>query len=258
MPRAARLSSAFALGVLALLAGALLGELSQRFPAGSVEALALMALGTELVLGLAASGGALLSPEPFAARLGLGAGRLPARSLALLIVGMLALSHGLDGILALSGLREQSSLGEVAERLAGARGGALWIAMIGLAIAPSLGEELLCRGFLQRGLRQRLGAPAAIAISALVFGALHLDPVHSVFAAALGLYLGLAAEWAGSTRASIGCHLVNNLTAVGAMAAFGSEQPLPTISIPLALIVCAGCLWRVRRDGRRSDAVTRE
>jgi membrane protease YdiL (CAAX protease family) len=82
--------------------------------------------------------------------------------------------------------------------------------------------------------------------------------VHSVFAAALGLYLGLAAEWAGSTRASIGCHLVNNLTAVGAMAAFGSEQPLPTISIPLALIVCAGCLWRVRRDGRRSDAVTRE
>lgn len=246
MPRAARLSSALAVGALGLLAAAGLAELSRCFPEGSVEALALMALGTELVLAVAACGAALLSPAPLTARLGLGPGRLPARATVLLIAGMLALSHGLDGILELSGLREQSSLGEVSQRLGGARGGALWLALIGLAVAPSLGEELLCRGFLQRGLRSRLGAPAAIALSALAFGALHLDPIHAVFAMALGLYLGLAAEWAGSTRASIGCHLVNNLTAVAALAAFGAEQPLPALSIPLALIVCAACLWRVR------------
>jgi len=251
MVSGARLSLAVGVGALAMSAGALVAGLSERFPGNSVEALALLALATQLVLGLAACGGALVSPAPFTLRLGLRAGRLSARSLVLLMVGMLALSHGLDGILELSELREQSALGEITERLRGARGGALWLTLIGLAVAPSLAEELLCRGFLQRGLRQRIGAPAAIGISALVFGALHADPVHVAFAAVLGVYLGVAAEWADSTRASIACHLVNNLVAVGAMTAIERAQPAPLLSIPVDLAICLGCLWLVHRDATR-------
>ena len=243
-----RIGLASAAAALALFAGAQLAALSGRAGAGSVEALALLALGIELALGLTACEGALLSPAPLAARLGLRVGRLRAGPLALLTLGMLALSHGLDGMLDLSGLRDESALAGLAETLHGARGGALWLALAGLVVAPSIAEELLCRGFLQRGLQQRLGGPAAIGISALAFGALHLDPVHALFAAVLGLYLGVAAYWADSTRASIGCHLVNNLVSVGLMVAFGHAQPAPALSVPLALAVCQGCHWGVRRE----------
>jgi membrane protease YdiL (CAAX protease family) len=245
---APRIGLASAAGALALFSGAQLAAFSRRASADSVEALALLALGIELVLGLTACAGALLSPAPFAVRLGLRVGRLRARSFALLILGMLALSHGLDGILDWSGLREESALAGFAERLHGTRGNALWLALIGLAVAPGIAEELFCRGFLQRGLQRRLGAPVAIGISALLFGALHVDPVHALFATALGLYLGVAAYWADSTRASIGCHLVNNLASVGLMVVFGHAQPAPALSVPLALALCLGCLWGVSRD----------
>jgi membrane protease YdiL (CAAX protease family) len=255
-----RIGLASATAALALLGGAKLAALSQRVGVDSVEALALLALGIELVLGTTAWAGALLSPPPVTARLGLRAGRLRTRSLALLILGALALSHGLDGMLELSGLRDESALAGLAETLHGTRGGALWLALIGLVVAPGIAEELLCRGLLQRGLQRRLGAPAAIGISSLAFGALHLEPIHAVFAAVLGLYLGVAAYWADSTRASIGCHLVNNLASVGLMVMFGHAQPVPAVSVPLALVVCLGCLWCVGRDvrsagtGRPADA----
>ena len=243
-----RLGLASAVAALALLAGAQLAVLSQRAGADSVQALALLALGIELVLGLTACAGALLSPAPLAARLGLRAGRLRARSLALLILGTLALSHGLDGMLDLADLRDESALAGLAETLHGARGAGLWLALLGLVVAPGIAEELLCRGLLQRGLQQRLGAPAAVGISALAFGALHLEPIHALFAAVLGLYLGVAAYWADSTRASIACHLVNNLVSVGLMVTFGQAQPAPALSVPLAFAVCLACLWGAGRD----------
>jgi membrane protease YdiL (CAAX protease family) len=255
VPSNPRIGLAAALAALALFGGAQLAALSQRIDAHSVEALVLLALGIEVVLGSMACAGALLSPEPFSVRLGLRVGRLRARSLALLILGALALSHGLDALLDLSGLRDESALAGLAETLHGARGDALWLALIGLAIAPGIAEELLCRGFLQRGLQQRLGAPAAIGISALAFGALHLEPIHALFAAVLGLYLGVAAYWADSTRAAIGCHLVNNLVSVGLMVMFGHAQPAPALSVPLSLAVCLGCLWGVRRDVVSAGAV---
>lgn len=257
VPSTPRIGLASALAVLALFGGAQLAALAQRVGADSVQALALLALGIELVLGATACAGALLSSAPLAARLGLRVGRLRARSLALLILGALALSHALDGILDLSGLRDESALAGLAETLHGARGGALGWVLIGLVVAPGIAEELLCRGFLQRGLQRRLGAPAAIGISALAFGALHLEPIHALFAALLGLYLGAAAYWADSTRAAIGCHLVNNLVSVSLMVMFGHAQPVPALSVPLALAVCLGCVWSVRRDASSAGAARR-
>ncbi len=249
-----RLGLASATAALALLAGAQLALLSERAGTDAVESLGLLALGIELVLGLTACAGALLSRAPLAARLGLGVGRLRARSLALLILGTLALSHGLDGILDLADLRDASALAGLAETLHGARGTGLWLVLVGLVVAPGIAEELLCRGFLQRGLQPRLGAPAAVGISALAFGALHLEPIHALLAAVLGLYLGAAAYWADSTRASIACHLVNNLMSVGLMVMFGRAQPAPALSVPLALAVCLVCLWGASRDAARARA----
>jgi membrane protease YdiL (CAAX protease family) len=248
MPPATRLATALAVGALALLAGTQITRIGAGFPSDSIEALVWGALGVESLLALAACAGALLARRPLIERLGLRRGRLGAPALAALVVGMLALSHALDSILSLSGLREHSSLAELAARLNGARGRALWLAIIGLAVVPGIAEELFCRGFVQRGLRAWLSAPVAVTSAALVFGALHIDPVHALFAAALGLYLGTAAEWADSIGASILCHVVNNGVSVVLMAGYGASASVSGASIPFALALCAACLWLVRRQ----------
>jgi membrane protease YdiL (CAAX protease family) len=99
----------------------------------------------------------------------------------------------------------------------------------------------------QRGLERRLPAGLAIGLAALVFGGLHLDPIHAVFAAVLGLHLGAAAWLAGSVRASILCHVVNNLAAVTLTAAVG-RTPFLGLAGTLAGFALAGaCLWLARR-----------
>lgn len=247
----------FVIAALMMSAGGTALHLAQRFPLNSIETLALMSIATQIVLALAAIGGASIATAPLAERLGLHPGRLRWRSLLLLCVGMLALSHALDGTLELTGLRENSALAELAEQVSGARGRALALAVLGLAIVPGIAEELLCRGFLQRGLSERFRPALAIGGAALVFGALHLEPVHATVATALGLYLGVAAHWSGSTRAAIGLHVVNNLTSVALMVAPSDSGAPLALTVPAAFLLCAGCLWRVREDATRIRAAGR-
>src|SRR5262249_43121251 len=159
--------------------------------------------GTEIFLLCVALAGAGLGGAPRLARLGLGPGALALRWQALLVLGALAASHGLDGLLEISGLRRDGVLAQLDLALAGIRGRELWLALLCVGIAPGVAEELLCRGLVQRGLASRLGPALAIALAALLFGALHADLVHAAFATALGLYLGIAAQLARSVRLAI-------------------------------------------------------
>ena len=79
--------------------------------------------------------------------------------------------------------------------------------------------------------RLRYGPIPAILLASVFFGALHVDPIHSVFAAILGLYLGAIAYLAGSVRASMGCHVVNNTAAVLGAAVTPGIGPMPTPSL---------------------------
>jgi len=222
-------------------------ELGATRELGEVVELSLGSLGLEILLGCVAVAGALVSRRPVRERLGLSPGRVSRGSLALLVVGALGVSQSLDAFAELTGLRDQSSLASLEDTLAGAGGVALWIALLGLGIAPGLSEELLCRGLLQRGLVPRMGTPAAVLLSALVFGALHIDPVHALLATILGLYLGAAAALAGSTRTAIFCHCANNLVAVWFTARM-PDLPTPGPGWALAGVVLgASCLITVYR-----------
>jgi len=239
-----------ALGILLL--GAISGAVTCRAtpPSGGslAEHLAIDSLGLEIFLASTALAGASLSRAPLRRRLGLGRSRLSAPRLAILVVGTVAVSHGLDGVIELLDLREKSSLASFDFTLAGVRGGALVLALVGIGIAPAIGEELLCRGLVQRGLVARFRPSVAIPLAAAFFGALHVDPVHGVFAALLGLYLGLAAFLAGSTRAAIACHAVNNLLAVGMAALLPALEIANPASTAAGFVVAAGCLWAVDRS----------
>jgi len=245
-----RLALAIAVGCLAVVAGLGTCALASEGSASAVSELAVTSLGLEIFLALAALAGGLLSRRPLAVRLGLGPARIPAACLALLVLGTLGVSHGLDGLLELSGLHERSALAEFDAALAGAGGKAFWLALLGIGLAPGVGEELLCRGLVQKGIEPALGPARAVVVAALVFGALHGDPIHGASAAILGLYLGTVVVLAGSVRAAILCHMVNNLVAVTTAARF-PEAHIPGLASALTgFAVAAGCLWAVQRRRR--------
>jgi membrane protease YdiL (CAAX protease family) len=209
--------------------------------------LGVASLGLELILASVAVAGALASRRPLRDRLGLGQGRLPPGALALLVLGTLSLSQALDALAALSGLRQDSALAGLDAALREASGAGAWLAFLGIGIAPGIGEELLCRGLVQRGLERSLGPPAAVAIAALFFGALHLDPLHGVLASLLGLYLGTVALLSGGIRAAILCHACNNAVAV-VLASRAPDLFQPGAGTALAGLALAGlCLAAASR-----------
>lgn len=211
-----------------------------------VRGLSLAGLGIEVSLLAIALAGVLLSSRSLADGLGLVRSELSGGRLLLLVAGTLALSHALDCLLELSGLREESALAAFEETLAGTRGAELVLALLAMAVAPAFGEELLCRGWIQRGLQERLGAARAVGLAALIFGLLHLDPVHALFAVFLGLYLGIVACWAGSTWPSIFCHGVNNALAVLLAAELPAALPHGAPGAVLGIALAGGALLAAR------------
>ncbi len=85
-----------------------------------------------------------------------------------------------------------------------------WAFFACLAILPPICEELLCRGFLLSAFRSRLGAAKAVVLTALLFGALHLDLHRFPGTFAAGLVLGYVCVRTGSVFASILFHMVYN------------------------------------------------
>ena len=117
-----RLALALAVGCLAVVAGLGTCALAPEGSASEISELAVASLGVEVFLALVALAGGLLSRRSLAARLGLEPSRISCACLALLVLGTLGVSHGLDGLLELSGLRERSALADFDEALAGAGG----------------------------------------------------------------------------------------------------------------------------------------
>lgn len=243
-----RTRAAIYLGALAVAAGAWTCSLAPDAAAHPTSAFLVPAVGIELFVGILAFAGAVLSPEGAMRRLGLGPGRLPLRLGALLVLGTLGISSALDGLLELTGLRARSALVEIDDAVAGASGASLVVAFLALGVLPGVAEELLCRGFVQRGLARRTSAGLAIAGASVFFGLLHVEPIHALFAALLGAWLGTAAWLAGSIRVSIACHVVNNSVAVGAIAWLpAGPAPLAVARVAVGAALAGACLLRVLR-----------
>jgi membrane protease YdiL (CAAX protease family) len=79
-----------------------------------------------------------------------------------------------------------------------------------LAILPAFTEELMFRGVLARGLAPRVGATAAIVLSALAFAVFHLNPAQMATAFALGIVLAFLTLRARSVVPAMTAHLLNN------------------------------------------------
>ena len=241
-----------------LLMGAGVGQLIAQAPASPETPL----WGTLLTQGiwilLALCGGLLSRSRNLGDRLGLGRGSLSISTSVVLVVGFVALSSGLHlGLVSLE-LGETGALAEIDALVRGARARApsFLLALLALGIAPGFGEEILFRGFLQRGLVDRLGVLWGILLAASLFGLAHFDPIHSTLAFLLGVYLGVVTLLAGSIRLAILCHVLNNTLGVVAPSAVPGVLWLqnPVAIAPLLALAGASLLYAVLRRGPVDEA----
>ncbi len=225
------------------------------------EALAGSALSTAMVAVSLALAGALLRQSSLQDALGLKPGHIGPGRLAVVALGTVGLSHLCGEVLRRTSLWEESALQHAEATLTGLHGNELMLAAAGLVIAPAIGEELLFRGLLLRGLLPRVGPAAAILASSILFGAAHLDPGQAIATSLLGVYLGVLAFASGSTRGAIACHMLNNAVALASLSLgqpapdeIGASPPVPAEMVMAGGAALAGSLALVgllRRAPRR-------
>jgi membrane protease YdiL (CAAX protease family) len=205
-------------------------------------------MGIEVGLAALAIAVAVALPGPVTRRLGLGPSRLPTSAVIALAIGTVGLSHALDAALSFTRTLEGSVVVGISRGFSGAAAheNEFVIAFLGSAVAPAIGEELLCRGLLQRGLALSMPPLAAIALASLAFGWLHMELVHGALAACMGLYLGFAAYWGNSTRPAIAGHFLNNFVALLGSSGLAAvtTRPIPGLIIGLSLAL-SGIVWAV-------------
>jgi len=114
------------------------------------------------------------------------AGVLAAASVA--IAGFVILASELDNLLNRV-LPMPKSMADTFQQMFGPERHPVW-ALVALAVAAPLVEELLFRGLILRGLLGRHSAPRAILAAAVLFGAIHLNPWQGVPAVVVGVLLG--------------------------------------------------------------------
>lgn len=133
--------------------------------------------------------------------------------------------------------------------------GGFVVATIAVTVGPALGEELFFRGFVLRAAGNDLNAGAAVALSAFLFGVLHLDMLQGTGAGLIGAYLGFAVLVTGSIWPAVVAHGVNNLLCSilarldpqGVGQAFDVGHP-PWLVAASAVLTAAAIfgLWRLR------------
>jgi membrane protease YdiL (CAAX protease family) len=123
----------------------------------------------------------------------------------------------------------------------------LWLALLIIGVCPALGEELLFRGLIGRGLVARYGVVLGIAITSVFFGLTHLNPAQVIGTIPLGIamhfvYLTTRSFWAPMTL-----HLLNNAFAV-VLLKFGDDFDVKELtadfsdSMPASLLLASACL----------------
>lgn len=99
------------------------------------------------------------------------------------------------------------------------------ILVIVLAVLPAIGEELVFRGVIGRGLVARCGVVQGIFVTSLLFAVAHLHPAHQISVFPLGVLLHVIYLATRSILAPILLHfLVNSWAAVLAKASLGMKD----------------------------------
>lgn len=90
----------------------------------------------------------------------------------------------------------------------------LWPSIVSLVIIAPIVEEVIFRGILLKSFMSRYGVKTSIGASGIVFAILHLDPIHAISIAPLGIYLGYVYHKTGSIIPGIIIHASWNMLVI--------------------------------------------
>ncbi len=82
------------------------------------------------------------------------------------------------------------------------------------AVLPGVCEELLFRGFLLQGMRQKLSDTSALILVGVLFGVFHLDPYRLLPVSLLGILFGYLVIRTGSLFTGMIAHTLNNTISI--------------------------------------------
>lgn len=133
---------------------------------------------------------------------------------------------------------------------------AMILAFIHIGIVPSLFEEVMFRGYIQRAFEKSWGIIAAIIVSGFLFGAYHIQPSNFIPLSMLGILFAYITYVSNSLIPAMVAHLLNN----GGQVIYGSLNPeflememSKTLEIPIFMILgsafaSAGLIYLLHRQ----------
>ncbi len=98
---------------------------------------------------------------------------------------------------------------EALQNLVSVQQNGLWFTIFVVGVLPGICEEVMFRGFILNALRKK-GVWYGIILTAILFGAFHLDPFRLLPAALLGIWLGYLAMKTNSLFVPILAHFAQN------------------------------------------------
>lgn len=138
------------------------------------------------------------------------------------------------------------------------------LGVVSMALLAPIVEELMFRGAIQGYLMRRCSnAWTGIIVTALVFGAIHMNPQQVVYAALLGIIFGWIYYRTRSLLTVIAGHVLNNSVAVASMKIWGTEDIEAVtvddrmVMIPILLLIVAVLVPLVVNINRSLPAVPR-
>lgn len=135
-----------------------------------------------------------------------------------------------------------------------------WLVVIVVGcLMPALAEEAFFRGFLGRGLIARYGELPGVLLTSMLFGAVHLEPLHILCTFILGLFLHALFLFSHSLWPPILLHMLNNVAAFGLLKCeLEGLIPASVVADLYQTSICwtaafasAGCLWILWRTRRK-------
>lgn len=150
------------------------------------------------------------------------------------------------------------------EFLTGMRDLSFPVLVLTLAVCPALGEELIFRGLIGRGLVTRWGVVAGVLTTSFLFGLVHMRPGQALAVIPLGIAMHFVYLTTGSFWGPVLLHFLNNAWAafmlkygesIGAGALAEEETLLPLeLLAASAAAVCAVLmlLWQTRVSSMRT------
>ncbi|CAG5005787.1 hypothetical protein DYBT9275_03652 [Dyadobacter sp. CECT 9275] len=140
--------------------------------------------------------------------------------------------------------------------------GQLLIALVVVVLLPSLGEEALFRGVIQRKLSAQMNIHAAIWISAAIFSTIHFQFYGFFPRMMLGALFGYLYYWTGNFWIAVLAHFVNNGFVLIMMYLYNMKvldinieetKTMPLLSVLLSLFFTGLILLKIKRASEKEQ-----